>query len=103
MRILSQTTNLLVGVALLATFTGPALAQDIGVASCDKFLATYKSCIVDKATGDQQSKVVADFEKTKANWKAVSATDAGKTELDSTCKKTAETLKAQVAALNCAW
>jgi hypothetical protein len=91
------------GVAF-ATMLQPAAADDmVGIESCDKFLATYKSCIVDKATGEQRSKVQAEFDKTKANWKSVAATAAGKAELEATCKKTTETLRAQVASLNCPW
>ena len=81
----------------------PAVAQDIGVASCDSFLTTYKSCVSAKLPADQQATVGATLEQTRANWKAVAATPEGKAKLDATCKETTEQMKKQLAALNCAW
>ena len=81
----------------------PALAQDVGIPSCDGFLKTYQSCVVAKMPGEQKSTAAAALEKTRANWLAVSATAEGKTQLDATCKDTVEKMKKEVAALNCAW
>ena len=93
----------LVIAAGFAVMSIPAAAQDIGVASCDSFLATYQSCVTAKLPADQQATVGAALEQTKANWKSVAATPDGKAKLDATCKETAEKMKAQVAALNCKW
>ena len=93
----------LVLAAGLGVVSMPAVAQVIGVASCDSFLATYKSCVSAKLPADQQATVGATLEQTRANWKAVAATPEGKTKLDATCKETAEQIKKQLAALNCAW
>ena len=92
------------GVALCTTQMLPAAAQDaIGVASCDNFLKTYQACVTASVSGDQRDKVVAALNQTKANWKEVAATADGKAKLDATCKDTAEKMKKEVAALNCAW
>ena len=102
MRPLSLTAALVLAAGL-AVLPMMASAQDIGVASCDSFLSTYKSCISTKLPGDQQAAVGAALEQTKANWKAVAASADGKAKLDATCKETAEKMKKEVAALNCAW
>ena len=91
------------GFAVLTTPFVTASAQDVGVASCDAFLKTYQGCIAAKVPADQQATVTAAITQTKTNWIAVAATPEGKAKLDATCKETAEKMKTEVAALNCAW
>ena len=102
----STLAKLAIASALTVSIVGalPALAQDaIGVASCDAFLKTYSACVTAKVPAEQRAAVSTAMDKTKANWKAVAATPEGKTQLDATCKDTAEKLKKELAALNCAW
>lgn len=87
--------------AALGLSMSTARAQDIGVASCDGFLKTYQACIIDKASGDAKAKAAGDFDKLKANFKAVAASAEGKAKLDQTCKETTEQMKK--AAPTCAW
>lgn len=89
--------------SVLAAFAVPAVAQDVGVASCDQFLKTYSACVVAKVPAEQRANVTSAIEKTKANWISVATTPEGKSKLDATCKETAEKMKKEVAALNCAW
>jgi hypothetical protein len=96
-------TALLTMAAALAISTCGAAAQDLGVASCDSFLKTYESCVAAKVPADQRAPMTNVLQQLKTNWKAVAATADGKTKLDATCKETAEAMKKQVAALNCAW
>jgi hypothetical protein len=90
-------------VAALAVPAVSAHAQDLGVASCDSFLKTYESCVAAKVPAEQRGMMTGVLEQIKSNWKAVAATADGKASLDGMCKQTAETMKKQVAALNCAW
>ena len=94
-------------LATLLTLASASLssvkAQDVGVASCDQFLKTYQACVTAKVPAEQRANVATALEKTKANWIAVAATPEGKSKLDATCKETAEKMKKEVAALNCAW
>lgn len=97
-------TSILAAAILSLATPLPVLAQDaIGVASCDTFLTTYQACVGAKLSPDQRASVGAALEQTKANWKAVAAEPGGKAKLDATCKETAEKMKKEVAALNCAW
>ena len=99
-----STLALATGLAALSASPLPVFAQDaVGVASCDAFLKTYTACVTAKVPADQRAKVTSAIEQTQSNWKAVAATPEGKTKLDATCKETAEKLKKEVAALNCAW
>lgn len=92
------------GLVIASAQLTAASAQDaIGVASCDAFLTTYQTCVAVKVSADQRANVNAVLEQTKANWKAVAATPEGKAKLDATCKETAEKMKKEVAAMNCAW
>ncbi len=93
---------LTIAAAIGMTASG-ARAQDVGVASCDGFLKTYESCVAAKVPAEQRGPMTGVLDQLKANWKAVAATADGKAKLDATCKETAEALKKQVAALNCAW
>jgi hypothetical protein len=91
-------------LATFVVFTSGARAQDtVGVESCDSFLKTYEACVASKVPAEQRGTMTAVLSQMKTNWKAVAATPEGKAQLDSTCKSTAETMKKQVAALNCAW
>ena len=99
MRIKTAALALTVAAATLA----PATAQDLGIPSCDSFLKTYESCVAAKVPADQRGPMTTVIEQIKTNWKAVAATPEGKANLDGVCKQTAETMKKQVAALNCAW
>lgn len=88
------------GAALAAS---TAHAQDIGVPTCDTFLKTYETCIASKAPAAQQSQMRSALDAVKKNWRDVAATAEGKTSLEPVCKQTADTLKQQLAALNCTW
>jgi hypothetical protein len=90
-------------VAALVVPAASARAQDLGIASCDSFLKTYESCVAAKVPAEQRGPMTAVLEQIKTNWKSVAATADGKASLDGVCKQTAETMKKQVAALNCAW
>lgn len=93
-----------VAVALLGAATlSPALAQDVGVPSCDNFLKTYETCVASKAPADQKDKMRSVIDQVKTNWVAVAKTEEGKKALDPVCKQTAEQLKTQLAPLGCAW
>jgi hypothetical protein len=100
MRIFSYVAAALLGAAIsLPT----AIAQDIGVASCDTFLKTYDTCIAAKAPADQKDRMRSVMEQVKTNWVAVAKTDDGKKQLEAVCKQTADQLKTQLAPLGCSW
>ncbi len=93
-------------LAFAAALVVPAVsarAQDLGIASCDSFLKTYEQCVAAKVPVEQRATMTTVLEQIKGNWKAVAATAEGKASLDGVCKQTAEAMKKQVAALNCAW
>jgi hypothetical protein len=89
-------------VAALA-YSAPVKAQDIGIASCDSFLKTYSSCIAGSVPAAQQGQMKQVMEQMKANWRAVAADAKGRSELDTVCKQTTETMKQQTASLGCKW
>lgn len=91
------------GFAALILSLAAASAQDVGVASCDGFLKTYAACVIAQVPADKKAKVISDMDQLRATWKSDAAKPNGKAEVDATCKKTVETVKKEVAALNCAW
>lgn len=90
-------------LSILPLMAGPATAQNVGVASCDKFLTTFNTCITSKAQGDQKAALLTAHARVKENWTAVAKTAEGKASLDNVCKQTADQMKQQLAALNCSW
>lgn len=94
---------LLTAAAALAVASTSATAQELGVPSCDSFLKTYESCVSAKVPAEQRGAMTTVLEQLRTNWKAVAATPDGKAKLDAACVQTAEAMKKQVAALNCAW
>ena len=104
MRLNGFDTATVAGACLLSVFAmGSARAADVGVATCDKFLATYESCVVSKVPDAKKVAVMETLAKTKANWVAVAATPDGKAKLEATCKDTVAQSKKEFAAANCAW
>jgi pyruvate/2-oxoacid:ferredoxin oxidoreductase beta subunit len=100
MRIFSYIAAALLG-AVISLPT--AIAQDIGVASCDSFVKVYETCVSAKAPADQKDKMRSLMDQVKTNWIAVAKTDDGKKQLEAVCKQTADQLKTQLAPLGCAW
>jgi hypothetical protein len=90
--------SLVAGVLL----TAPVQAQDIGVASCDKFIKTFQLCVASQAAPEQQKQMSSIMDEMVKNWKAVAATPEGKTQLDAVCNQTSDQMKKQ-ATIKCAW
>jgi hypothetical protein len=89
-------------VALILA-VAPAVAQDVGVASCDSFLKTYSTCILVKVAEAQRPQMTATYDALKKNFTEVAKTAEGKAQLDGVCKQTAAQMKEKLAQLNCAW
>jgi hypothetical protein len=92
----------LLSVAAGLSLATPAHAQDIGVASCDKFIKTFQLCVTAQAAPEQQKQMSGLMDQMTANWKAVAATPEGKSALDGVCTSTAEQMKKQ-STVKCAW
>ena len=84
-------------------FAGAAQAQDVGVASCDKFLKSFDACVTNKAAPAQKGALVQARDAMKKNWLDVAKTAEGKKNLESVCAQTTDQMKQQLAALQCAW
>ncbi|MEQ1647764.1 MAG: hypothetical protein ABL898_04180 [Hyphomicrobiaceae bacterium] len=94
----------LIGAAVaLLIGAAPAVAQDVGVASCDSFLKTYSTCVSAKVAEAQRPQMTATYDALKKNFVDVAKTAEGKAQLDGVCKQTAAKMKEQLAGLNCAW
>jgi hypothetical protein len=92
-----------VGLALMLSLTSGAVAQDVGVPACDEFLNKYNTCIGSKVPAEQRATMTNAMSQVRTNWINVAKTAEGKAQLATVCKQTADQLKQQVAALNCAW
>jgi hypothetical protein len=89
--------------ALLIGSTVVARAQDVGVPVCDRFLATYESCVMTKAPPAFAGQMRSGIDALRANFRKVAETPEGKSQLEPVCKQTAEDLKTKLAVLNCSW
>ena len=98
-----RTSMLAAAAVMFCTLASPAMAQDIGVPSCDAFLKTYESCLMTRSPEAQRSTMKTTLDQVRANWKAVGATAEGKAQLVSVCQQTAERLKKETAAVGCQW
>ena len=95
--------TLIGAAALMLAASAPALAQDVGVASCDGFLKNYNACIGSKVPEAQRAQMTGAIDAVKKNWMDVAKTAEGKAQLDGVCKDTATKMKEQLAALSCTW
>lgn len=87
---------------LAHTATG-ATAQQVGIAVCDDFLAKYETCVSGKVPAAQQSTFKASIDQTRKAWIEAAKNPQAKAALESSCKQTADQLKASLAAYNCAF
>jgi uncharacterized protein YpuA (DUF1002 family) len=97
------TARLAVTATLVLAATIAARAQETGVAACDGFLKSYETCIGSKAPEAARAQMKTALDAVRANWKAVAATPEGKTQLETTCKQTMESIKQQTAQMGCQW
>lgn len=95
--------TMITAAVLLAVSAVGARAQDVGVASCDKFLKTFDACVTSKAAPAQKDALVKARDAMKSNWVGVAKTADGKKNLESVCDQTASQMKQQLAALQCSW
>jgi hypothetical protein len=84
------------------TTTGAA-AQQIGVAVCDDFLTKYEACVSGKVPAAQQSTFKASIDQVRKSWSDAAKNPAAKAALESSCKQTADQLKASLAPYGCAF
>jgi hypothetical protein len=95
-------THLIIAAGFAVIAAPPAMAQDLGVPSCDKMLKVYETCVIPKA-GAAADQLKNTFAQMRANWQAVAATPEGKKSLEPVCAQTTEQLKTQLASFSCSW
>lgn len=86
-------------------FSGSSvLAQDVGVASCDAFFATYEACIKDKIPAANQDMARSGMAQARAGLKSLADNPQTKPSVAAACDKMAAQMKAAaVAAYGCAF
>lgn len=91
--------------ALVAVFLSSAsaavAAEPVGIPVCDDFLVKYEACVADKVPADQQSAFKGQIEQLRASWISLAKNPQTKPTLESSCKTSADQMKAAVASHGC--
>ena len=88
---------------VFACATTGAGAQQVGIAVCDDFLAKYEACVSGKVPAAQQSTFKASVDQVRKAWIDAAKNPQTKAALESSCKQTADQLKASLTPYGCAF
>jgi hypothetical protein len=97
------TLTIAFAAAVLAHGATGAGAQQVGIAVCDDFLTKYETCVSGKVPAAQQSTFKASIDQTRKAWIDAAKNPQAKAALESSCKQTADQLKASLAPYGCAF
>ena len=86
--------------ALVMLSTGLS-AQTTGVAACDDFLKKYEACVTSKVPAAQKAAFQGQLEQMRKAWSDAAKAPGAKATLESTCKQSADQMKAAMSAFGC--
>jgi hypothetical protein len=89
--------------AVLAHSATGAAAQQVGVPVCDDFLTKYEACVSGKVPAAQQATFKASIDQVRKTWTDAAKNPTAKAALESSCKQTADQLKASLTPYGCAF
>jgi hypothetical protein len=78
-------------------------AQTTGVAACDDFLKKYEACVTSKIPAAQKSTFQGQLEQMRKAWSEAAKNAAAKATLESTCRQSAEQMKAAMSGFGCSF
>lgn len=88
--------------AFLVLSTGLS-AQTTGIAACDDFLKKYEACVTSKIPAAQKTTFQAQLDQMRKAWSDAAKNANAKATLESTCKQSAEQMKAAMAGFGCSF
>jgi hypothetical protein len=88
--------------ALMLHSTGLS-AQTTGVAACDDFLKKYEACVTSKIPAAQEATFQGQLEQMRKAWSDAAKAPGVKATLESSCKQSAEQMKATMSAFGCSF
>jgi hypothetical protein len=88
--------------AFLMLSTGLS-AQTTGIAACDDFLKKYEACVASKIPAAQKATFQGQLDQMRKAWSDAAKNAAAKSTLESTCRQSAEQMKASMSAFGCAF
>jgi hypothetical protein len=88
--------------ALLMLSTGLS-AQTTGIAACDDFLKKYEACVASKIPAAQKATFQGQLDQMRKAWSDAAKAPGAKATLESTCKQSADQMKASMFAFGCSF
>jgi hypothetical protein len=88
--------------ALVVLSTGLS-AQTTGIAACDDFLKKYEACVTSKIPAAQKATFQAQLDQMRKAWSDAAKNATAKATLESTCKQSAEPMKAAMSGFGCSF
>ena len=95
-------TAVFVTSAFLMLSTGLS-AQTTGVAACDDFLKKYEACVTSKVPAAQKTMFQGQLDQMRKAWSDAAKAPGAKATLESTCKQSADQMKAAMSAFGCSF
>jgi hypothetical protein len=76
-------------------------AQTTGIAACDDFLKKYEACVTSKIPAAQKATFQTQLDQMRKAWSDAAKNAAAKPTLESSCRQSAEQMKASMSAFGC--
>lgn len=76
-------------------------AESIGVPACDDFLVKYEACLTEKVPASYRDAFKGQIVQLRASWTTLAKDPQTKPALETSCKTSAEQMKAAVASYGC--
>jgi hypothetical protein len=91
------------GTSALVMLSTGLSAQTTGIAACDDFLKKYESCVASKIPAAQKATFQGQLDQMRKAWSDAAKAPGAKTTLESSCKQSAEQMKAAMSGFGCSF
>jgi hypothetical protein len=78
-------------------------AQTTGIGACDDFLKKYEACVTSKIPAAQKATFQAQLDQMRKAWSDAAKNATAKATLESTCRQSAEQMKAAMSGFGCSF
>jgi hypothetical protein len=96
-----RAASAVIAISAFLTLSTGLSAQTTGIASCDDFLKKYEACVTSKIPAAQKATFQAQLDQMRKAWSEAAKNATAKATLESTCRQSAEQMKAAMSGFGC--
>jgi hypothetical protein len=98
-----RAVSAVIAASALVMLSSGLSAQTTGVAACDDFLKKYEACVTSKVPATQKAIFKGQLDQMRKAWSDAAKAPGAKATLESTCKQSADQMKASMSAFGCSF